>query len=89
MEVCMLNFEVQVVNKRFIDIHMRLSPVDPMWHATFVYGELRIENRHPMWCALCELKAASTLPWFVLVDFNEMLWQHEHLSVCLRGERAK
>jgi hypothetical protein len=35
---------------------------------------------------LCALKDTSTLPWFAVGDFNEALWQHEHLSICPRPE---
>jgi hypothetical protein len=52
----------------------------------FVYGESRAENRHRMWSALCDLRASLALPWFVVGDFNEALWQHEHLSICRRPE---
>jgi endonuclease/exonuclease/phosphatase family metal-dependent hydrolase len=33
-----------------------------------------------MWELLRDLKATSNLPWLVLGDFNEALWQEEHLS---------
>jgi hypothetical protein len=39
-----------------------------------------------MWSTLCDLKATTTLPWFIMGDFNEALWQHEHFSVCPRPE---
>jgi endonuclease/exonuclease/phosphatase family metal-dependent hydrolase len=39
-----------------------------------------------MWSALRGLKASSMLPWFLVGDFNEALWQHEHLSMCRRSE---
>jgi hypothetical protein len=39
-----------------------------------------------MWSALRDLKASSMLPWFLVGDFNEALWQHEHLSACRRSE---
>jgi hypothetical protein len=76
--------DVKEETERFIDVHIRVAPAEPLWHATFVYGEPRTENRHRMWSALCALKASSMLPWFVDSDFNEALWQHEHLSICPR-----
>jgi endonuclease/exonuclease/phosphatase family metal-dependent hydrolase len=33
-----------------------------------------------MWEKLQNLKTNSDLPWLVLGDFNEALWQEEHLS---------
>jgi endonuclease/exonuclease/phosphatase family metal-dependent hydrolase len=33
-----------------------------------------------MWDTLCYLKSLSNLPWLVVGDFNEALWQEEHIS---------
>jgi endonuclease/exonuclease/phosphatase family metal-dependent hydrolase len=33
-----------------------------------------------MWDLLRNLKTRSNLPWLVVGDFNEALWQEEHLS---------
>jgi hypothetical protein len=71
---------------RFIDAHIRLAPGEPLFHVTFVYGEPRVENLHRMWSLLSTIKASSSLPWLVLGDFNEALWQYEHFSSCLRSE---
>jgi hypothetical protein len=81
-----VHVEIKKVTERFIDAHIRTSSADPVWHAMFVYGEPRVENRHRMWSALCDLKASSSLPWSVMGDFNEALWQYEHFSICLRPE---
>jgi hypothetical protein len=71
---------------RFIDAHIRLGQGQPLFHVTFFYGEPRVENRHRMWSLLSTLRATSSLPWLVLRDFNEALWQYEHFSACLRSE---
>jgi hypothetical protein len=81
-----VDVEVKEVNNRFIHVYLKLSSIEPIWQATFVYGEPRTENRHRMWSSLCDLKASTTLPWCVIGDFNEALWQHEHLSICPRQE---
>lgn len=81
-----LQVEVRDANARFIDVHVRESALAPKWHATFVYGEPRTDQRYRMWSALCDLKASSSLPWFVVGDFNEALWQYEHLSASPRPE---
>jgi hypothetical protein len=39
-----------------------------------------------MWDHLKALKASSSLPWVVLGDFNEALWQYEHFSARQRPE---
>lgn len=49
-------------------------------------GEPRVENRHIMWDHLTRLRAISQDPWFVCGDYNEAMWQHEHLSRSTRSE---
>jgi hypothetical protein len=39
-----------------------------------------------MWDHLKALKASSSLPWVVIGDFNEALWQYEHFSARQRPE---
>jgi hypothetical protein len=75
-----INVEVQHVNERYIDAYVSESPNSPQWRLTCVYGEPRVENRHRMWEIMRELKTLSTLPWIVVGDFNECLWQEEHIS---------
>jgi exonuclease III len=72
--------EVKHVNERFIDAYVRVSPNAPLWRITCVYGEPCVEDRHRMWDSLRNLKLESDLPWVVIGDFNEALWQEEHLS---------
>jgi hypothetical protein len=48
--------------------------------APCVYGEPRVEDHHNMWDKLRQLKTISNLSWLVLGDFNEAIWQEEHLS---------
>jgi endonuclease/exonuclease/phosphatase family metal-dependent hydrolase len=81
-----LTVDVKEKNDRYIDVHMQFAPNDPMVHVTFVYGEPRTENRHRMWSSLAALRASSTLPWVLLGDFNEALWQYEHFSIRPRPE---
>jgi hypothetical protein len=81
-----LHVEVKDANARFIDVLVRESVSSPQWHATFVYSEPRTDKRHRMWDAMSDLKVSSTLPWFAVGDFNEALWQYEHLSASPRPE---
>lgn len=53
---------------------------------TFVYGEPRVENMHIMWDHLTRLRGVSEDPWLVCGDFNETMWQHEHMSRAMRSE---
>ncbi|XP_073355415.1 uncharacterized protein [Aegilops tauschii subsp. strangulata] len=40
-----------------------------------------------MWDKLRELKEKSDLPWTIVGDFNEAVWQFEHFSLTPRAER--
>jgi hypothetical protein len=75
-----LSVNVLDINERWIDAYVRLSDDEPMWRVTFVYGEPRVENRHLMWDSLCRLRSTSDIPWLVAGDFNEAMWEFEHLS---------
>lgn len=79
--------DIKGMNERYIDAYVRLSPDAPIWHVTFVYGEPKVENKHHMWSLLNLLRQSSTLPWLVMGDFNETLWQFEHFSKTPRNER--
>lgn len=81
-----IHMEIKSINERYIDVYVCLSRGEPSWHATFVYGEPRVENRNRMWSLLSSLKTSSSLPWIVLGDFNEALWQFEHFSIKKRNE---
>jgi exonuclease III len=75
-----LEVEIQNINERYIDAYIRDSPGAQQWCLTCIYGEPRVENQHRMWDCLRQLKSASNLPWLVVGDFNEALWQEEHIS---------
>jgi hypothetical protein len=73
-----LHAEVKEENERFIDVWMHTAPNEPLFHVTFVYGEPRTENRHMILSKLAALRASSSLPWTLIVAFNEDLWSYEH-----------
>lgn len=70
---------------RFIDVRIFDPGVDKQWRATFVYGERRVENRRFMWDHMARLRSVSSEPWVVCGDYNECMWQHEHLSSTARS----
>jgi hypothetical protein len=43
-------------------------------------------DHHHMWTLLRRIKPRSTEPWMLVGDFNEAMWQHEHLSRSRRSE---
>jgi endonuclease/exonuclease/phosphatase family metal-dependent hydrolase len=75
-----LHVEIKGINERYIDAYIRSTVNDPPWRLTCVYGEPRVENRHRMWDALRNLKLNSDIPWLVVGDFNEAMWQEEYMS---------
>ena len=82
-----LNVKLLTINDKLIDVSVQESPSSPVWCISFVYGEPRVENRHLTWELLQRIKHRAILPWIVMGDFNEALWQFEHFSENRRGER--
>ncbi|EPS72636.1 hypothetical protein M569_02121, partial [Genlisea aurea] len=64
-----------------------ISPQDgsPKWRLTGFYGNPLQASRSDSWSLLTRLHHQFSLPWLVVGDFNEVLWQDEHLSSCLRS----
>ncbi|GKV15133.1 hypothetical protein SLEP1_g25935 [Rubroshorea leprosula] len=58
--------------------HIDVELVDPRgrpWRLTGFYGRPEVARREESWTLLKSIKAASTLPWLCLGDFNEILRQ--------------
>lgn len=81
-----LCIDIQSMNERHIDAYVRSSLDDDMWRLTCVYGEPRVEDRHHMWELLQQLRGQVDVPWLVMGDFNEAMWQFEHFSSRPRNE---
>lgn len=83
------NVEIKklAVGPRYIDVLIRLNPHGLLWRGTFVYEEPKTHERHHMWNLLRRLKDNSNLPWMMVGDFNEVMWQSEHFSVSRRYEK--
>ncbi|XP_010236325.1 uncharacterized protein LOC104583971 [Brachypodium distachyon] len=71
----------------FIDVFVSLTQNEITWRCTFVYGEPQAHLHHLMWELLRRLKPMGQAPWCMIGDFNETMWQHEHLSNAKRNER--
>jgi hypothetical protein len=54
---------------------------------TFMYGEPQVEDRKHVWELLHRIKDKVDIPWIVMGDFNEAMWQFEHFSNTRRGKR--
>ena len=76
------SYVVEILDKtdRYIDAQVQVGQNAEKWRITCVYGEPRVENRHIMWEKLQNLKTTSDLPWLVVGDFNEAMWDFEHQS---------
>jgi hypothetical protein len=78
---------VELINFSLHHIDVKMSePNGIKWRATFVYGEPRVQDRHLMWELLKRIKPSTSEPWFMVGDFNEVLWQKEHMSARRRSE---
>ena len=64
---------------------MREGPDDPPWRLTCVYGEPRVEDRHNTWSLLQSMRMQYDLPWLVVGDFNECVWDFKHFSATPRA----
>jgi hypothetical protein len=45
-----------------------------------VYGEPKASQRYNMWQLISRMKPMTAGPWLMAGDFNECLWQGEHIS---------
>ena len=79
---------VEILDKtdRYIDAHVQVDQNAEKWRITCVYGEPRVDNRHIMWAKLQNLKTTSDLPWLAVGDFNEAMWDFEHMPATPRVE---
>ena len=82
------NVEIKnlVVGLRYIDVLICFHSHCPRWRGTFIYGEPKSHERHDMWSFLRRIKNNATKPWLMMGDFNETMWQTEHLSRAKRSE---
>lgn len=80
-----VNVTIKSYNLRHIDAVITEQNQDPQ-RATFVYGEPKAQDRHLMWTLLRRIKQNTSDPWLMIRDFNEAMWQSEHLSQNRRSE---
>ncbi|XP_019151047.1 PREDICTED: uncharacterized protein LOC109147845 [Ipomoea nil] len=76
--------------KNYIDIEVTMTGY-PRWRMTCYYGFSERSRRAESWNVLRTLAAKSNLPWIVMGDFNDLLYQYEkrggnpHPNSLLRG----
>ncbi|XP_019173810.1 PREDICTED: uncharacterized protein LOC109169382 [Ipomoea nil] len=79
-------------SKNYIDIEVTMSGF-PKWRMTCYYGYRECNRGAESWDLLKSLAPQSTLPWVMVGDFNDLLFQYEkrggnpHPNSLLRGFR--
>ncbi|GLT27325.1 hypothetical protein SLA2020_023310 [Shorea laevis] len=68
--------QLSSVSQSHIDVEI-VDPGGSRWRLTGFYGRPEVAHKEESWTLLKSLKAASTLPWLCLGDFNEILRQSE------------
>ncbi|XP_019184779.1 PREDICTED: uncharacterized protein LOC109179736 [Ipomoea nil] len=77
-------------SKNYIDIEVNM-PSFPQWRMTCYYGFSQRHRRSEAWDLLKSFAPRSNLPWVMIGDFNDLLFQHEkrggnpHPNSLLRG----
>lgn len=71
--------ELNKYGEHFIDMYV-CKEDGSKWRSTFVYGEPKASQRYVMWDLLRRIKTLGAGPWFMVGDFNEVMWQSEHFS---------
>jgi exonuclease III len=79
--------ELNKIGNRITDVIIHDMPKEIKWRCMFVYGEPRTHLRYLFWDLLKSLKPMLDIPWLMVGDFNEAMWQEEHFSVRKRGEK--
>ncbi|XP_074299994.1 uncharacterized protein LOC141631194 [Silene latifolia] len=71
--------DVEVVSStaHHIDVKIKGLFGIGVWRLTGFYGRSKQEDKWRSWQLLRELKPLSNLPWVVIGDFNEILYEHE------------
>ena len=79
--------DVELINYGIHHVDVKVSVSGEIkWRGTFVYGEPRSQDRHCMWDLLRRIKSNASEPWLMIGDFNEAMWQSEHISRKRRSE---
>lgn len=69
-----INVLVQGVTKNYIDV---IIDNGVTWRFTGVYGEPEWNQKHLTWDALSSIKGDLRMPWLLMGDFNEILYNLE------------
>ncbi|XP_019185254.1 PREDICTED: uncharacterized protein LOC109180221 [Ipomoea nil] len=71
------NNTVRLLSYSQSHIDVEVSLFNKIWRMTCIYGIPERSRREETWDLLGTLKTRSLLPWVVIGDFNNLLYQHE------------
>ncbi|XP_074301071.1 uncharacterized protein LOC141632422 [Silene latifolia] len=82
--------EVEVVSSiaHYIDVIIRGLFEISEWRLTRLYGWAQNEDKWRTWQLMRELKSLLFLPWVVIGDFNQILFEHEKRGGAPRDQRS-
>jgi hypothetical protein len=73
------------ISKNYIDV---IIEDGTSWRFTGIYGEPKWDQKHVTWKALRTLHGQISMPWLVLGDFNEILYNYEKEGGRARSQGA-
>jgi hypothetical protein len=79
-----INIQVQEVTKNYIDV---VIEEDGGWRFTGIYGEPEWNRKALTWEAIRAIKGDLTVPWLIMGDFNEILYNSEKEGGRPRSQR--
>jgi hypothetical protein len=77
-----INVELIFLAPKYIDVRI-VEKDDKIWRLTSLYGEPRWEDKCKTWDKLRELHQVMNIPWVIIGDFNEILFNHEKEGVII------
>ncbi|CAH9086594.1 unnamed protein product [Cuscuta epithymum] len=72
-----VNLQVTQVNNNYIDCLIKLSESDPGWRLTCYYAFPDASRRREAWNVLRSLAEDNNLPWVIIGDFNDIMYDSE------------
>lgn len=69
-----------------IDVLIEDDSVSKSWRCTGFYGAPQV-RREESWQLFCNLNDCSEISWFIIGDFNEILFSFEKQGGILKGEQ--
>jgi hypothetical protein len=70
----------------YIDVRI-VEEVDKEWRFTGLYGEFKWAEKYKTWDRIKSIKQNNTLPWLIMGDLNEIMYEHEKEGGRVRPQR--